>query len=1657
MHSEDRLPSLGTRLRMRSLEASIRDPSEKKTHAFKESSQKLKEKETSIENNICDKRPKNLLSSINRHSCNKCAPYSPHTKATQDHSFTRILTKASEEASVELQNEYPRFGMKKEGKYYRMKMSNQKIIPPNNPNDVRERGDSGSNFDLTKELSLDKVEKQPTKYQSFKIDLSKISKQRFPVLKKHPQRTKDPFRCKNEISKASKNKDWSHLSNISNIKNLKNRSISRTRDERLPVRKLNRLNLHVNTRSFESIPSKTDPSYLADDSSSVDLDKLLAISAKKKELFTTELDIQLPKLRKESGESLSGEKGPSCRLEGAQEEPFIFGRQRASARPSNSSTLLELKDRLEESSPHKKKGSLRGGLDTRVFHSPFTSSLPNTASNQPNPSIQDKLRFCEKMIKEIKEECNLQNQDKSFEKPAHKDTGKVVYPPILPSIRPKKVRKTPNSEKTPSTKISNFNAINKPSRSQSQKRQPKNKSIHPDEFIIEVPSSYSKDQNGNQQEEIKKEDLEKSIDPALQNSYILNVIVRPLEIIIIEEKYKSNFQTKNDSYLLKTSSEPSEIEALTACYLKNLYKELIPCLEEVDSRASSPISPASPTSPTNPSFQPSSIRQRQQEIETDIKNTAEDYLEKIYRDCLSNLSVPCQPILKSGSSFQPENNLFPSSFETCSLKGKFNSRVELSKGSLEIHKKSDQAQEGNCADSQEYLRQIYKELSKQEANQFYVNINFIKEELTDFGDELKPENKLIPSSLESSCVEKSEQSQLSEERKEFAKNYLKEVYTNCVAKQPPPKGFYYSIHDMVFLKEELAESEIQKVDEEYAKEYLHDAYENCLKKLFVDRNGHRPVQHNPFTAFNSNPSDEPNQSSFESGSMRIRKRANTSSTVQNLNIGLPQEPPNQIEIVHQTKTSRPGTQRLPCNQTSCESILVDDAKSEGPKIRVKPKEPKEEKPMISISFFPKDSLTGSRRDPPLGGFRKRSTKKSSVDSDAKKSKEDELRMSMIKSSQIFDRDKIRNLKQSRVVIPSSNSDLSKIQAGTMANSSVLNPGSEVSVILGGKHTNPYLSPSKNEDDQIKLLDELLQTRVFAPSPERRIGYQYVESFLPEKDLSEISRSLEIFESIDSRKTINSQIYVEYAEPKFVKGVDPGREAIFKTGDGSQTSNNTGKPRTNQILRRRNQTMGDMNAILGNLKDIPKTRFPNANDPVATFKKTRVGNGPYDFLINSFEGDACGDYEHLVMGLEDWGKVWFKDTKKKINKIGEIDVFKTLVSTKSQRDFDVNLRMIEESELNRKNEELKGQLAESGSFDCEVDLKELNKQTTPGDSSKPKPKTYKLHNPVLNPMLGIPKDKDIKKLSSLYEDENENSCSDNTNFKKKSTVSKEKFNFKRSEEESSNRIFDSLELNGSIGQSSKVIKKQSTMKIPSTINQFSLRGSSKKLSVPPNMVEGKVAKSSESLSQDQSKDSQSEQNSKPPPSSKSSKPSKSSQSSQSSETDKASSKSSKTSSSKSSSSQSVSESESGSSSKSSESESDVESGASLDADYNSRLILTGITVFEGNQGEIKGIRCLYALEGSLLQGCIQGEETPCSSHCSFDEVSRPTEWYCEVAGERIKGLKLGLMDGRFYSFGDNSYHNHSTLYHYKIIQKRFGLCQTGFTEDGVLGCLAFRQV
>lgn len=119
----------------------------------------------------------------------------------------------------------------------------------------------------------------------------------------------------------------------------------------------------------------------------------------------------------------------------------------------------------------------------------------------------------------------------------------------------------------------------------------------------------------------------------------------------------------------------------------------------------------------------------------------------------------------------------------------------------------------------------------------------------------------------------------------------------------------------------------------------------------------------------------------------------------------------------------------------------------------------------------------------------------------------------------------------------------------------------------------------------------------------------------------------------------SEFEMDFKPPRKIKGFDPSKhEYVNEDNMDAKGENN---------LRRKAANVG-MSAI-ANFKgfDGVKNKFENANDPFSQFKMIRLGNGPYDFLIQDFEAED--DFQTLVMGDEKAVKTWCEDTVKVMRK------------------------------------------------------------------------------------------------------------------------------------------------------------------------------------------------------------------------------------------------------------------------------------------------------------------------------------------------------------------------------------------------------------------------
>lgn len=143
-------------------------------------------------------------------------------------------------------------------------------------------------------------------------------------------------------------------------------------------------------------------------------------------------------------------------------------------------------------------------------------------------------------------------------------------------------------------------------------------------------------------------------------------------------------------------------------------------------------------------------------------------------------------------------------------------------------------------------------------------------------------------------------------------------------------------------------------------------------------------------------------------------------------------------------------------------------------------------------------------------------------------------------------------------------------------------------------------------------------------------------------LEPLSRPKEDYDHDHDQKS-DSGFQMDYAKPKTIKGVDPSKQARGKK-NADLTMNNLGFRKRGQV------NQGDGNGPLNNnimgAKKI--SRFPEGNDPFLPYKMTRVGDAPYDFIIQDYD-EHEGGYSWLVMGFEEAASVWFEDSRKEITK------------------------------------------------------------------------------------------------------------------------------------------------------------------------------------------------------------------------------------------------------------------------------------------------------------------------------------------------------------------------------------------------------------------------
>ncbi len=123
--------------------------------------------------------------------------------------------------------------------------------------------------------------------------------------------------------------------------------------------------------------------------------------------------------------------------------------------------------------------------------------------------------------------------------------------------------------------------------------------------------------------------------------------------------------------------------------------------------------------------------------------------------------------------------------------------------------------------------------------------------------------------------------------------------------------------------------------------------------------------------------------------------------------------------------------------------------------------------------------------------------------------------------------------------------------------------------------------------------------------------------------------------------------MDFMEDKKFKGIDPGKadQAAIEEARKLQAGM--------EGFKRRGQLIQQKPLQLGIGSEQASKRFPNANDPLAKFKATKIGNGPYDFIFHSFddEDQSCGQ---LVIGLEDQVVQWEEDRLSQLVRVGPED-------------------------------------------------------------------------------------------------------------------------------------------------------------------------------------------------------------------------------------------------------------------------------------------------------------------------------------------------------------------------------------------------------------------
>ena len=184
--------------------------------------------------------------------------------------------------------------------------------------------------------------------------------------------------------------------------------------------------------------------------------------------------------------------------------------------------------------------------------------------------------------------------------------------------------------------------------------------------------------------------------------------------------------------------------------------------------------------------------------------------------------------------------------------------------------------------------------------------------------------------------------------------------------------------------------------------------------------------------------------------------------------------------------------------------------------------------------------------------------------------------------------------------------------------------------LVGKKLKPYSSESQRD-------------LIAGPKETIREDIRYFKEDRNDSSSERIEVLSRLSDPDDASAMSQSHFRMDFVEDKKFKGIDPGKADQATLDEARRLQAGM------EGFKRRGQLLLQKPFQLGAGSEHASKRFPNANDPLAKFKAVKIGNGPYDFIFQSYE-DEDHNYGQLVVGFEAEVAHWDEDRFAKLVRI-----------------------------------------------------------------------------------------------------------------------------------------------------------------------------------------------------------------------------------------------------------------------------------------------------------------------------------------------------------------------------------------------------------------------